>query len=271
MDDAFAWVIQTRGGYITGENDYPYVSGAGQVPSCSASGTPRRAQIVSYHDLPHNENDMATWMAANGPISIGVDASSWQSYTGGVLTNCVSQQVDHGVLAVGFDDNHNPPYWKVKNSWAASWGEAGYIRVQKGTNACLITTAPSSSKASRGPAPPPGPTPPTPPSPPSPSSGTFTQYVCDDFLCIDGCAGHTFQQGVCLSMTGGGSAIAQCGSVLTLNVFSSSDCSGSAQQEQQPIDSCTQDQDGTYIYNTCNNGNSQHAKSERTVRRIKKN
>jgi hypothetical protein len=30
----------------------------------------------------------------DGPISIGVDATSWQTYTGGILTDCVSSQLD---------------------------------------------------------------------------------------------------------------------------------------------------------------------------------
>ena len=80
-----------------------------------------------------------------GPLSIAVDATSFQTYTGGILTNCISQQVDHGVLAVGFDDAHNPPYWIIKNSWAASWGEDGYIRVEKGKDQCLITSYPCSA------------------------------------------------------------------------------------------------------------------------------
>eukprot|EP00331_Platyophrya_macrostoma_P022186 CAMPEP_0176445430 /NCGR_PEP_ID=MMETSP0127-20121128/23697_1 /TAXON_ID=938130 /ORGANISM="Platyophrya macrostoma, Strain WH" /LENGTH=300 /DNA_ID=CAMNT_0017831215 /DNA_START=49 /DNA_END=947 /DNA_ORIENTATION=+ len=65
-----------------------------------------------------NEDQMATWMSTNGPISIGVDATSWQTYTSGIMTNCISSQVDHGVLAVGFDNTNSPPYWIIKNSWA---------------------------------------------------------------------------------------------------------------------------------------------------------
>ena len=40
--------------------------------------------------------------------------------------------LDHGVLAVGYDDSA----WLVKNSWGASWGEKGYVRLAVGSDTC---------------------------------------------------------------------------------------------------------------------------------------
>jgi cysteine peptidase B len=146
MDNAFEWLIRNKDGLITTERNYPYVSGMGNVPQCHLSLTGHAiVRIRSYINIQQNEMVMANWLYHNGPISIGVDASSWQTYTGGILTNCKSEQVDHGVLLVGFNDNHNPPYWVIKNSWGADWGENGYIRVAKGSNQCLLTTDPCSS------------------------------------------------------------------------------------------------------------------------------
>jgi len=93
------------------------------------------------------------------------------------MTDCVSKQLDHGVLAVGFDDTYTTPYWTIKNSWTATWGEEGYIRVAKGSNQCLIDDAPCSSNV--GAVPPSPPSPPSPtetpsPSPPSPPAPTQT-------------------------------------------------------------------------------------------------
>ena len=163
-DNAFSWAIQAKGGVVVTENSYPYVSGAGQVPACQTAGLVFGAKIESYMDMPHNEGAMAAWSGANGPLSIGVAAggSVWQTYTGGIVTNCVSTQVDHGVLIVGYDLTHSIPYWIVKNSWAASWGEQGYIRLQYGTNQCQITSAASTSIIHNSSVPTPAPTVPTP-------------------------------------------------------------------------------------------------------------
>ena len=38
--------------------------------------------------------------------------------------------VDLPQVVVGFNRSNVPPFWIVRNSWGASWGEGGYIRVE---------------------------------------------------------------------------------------------------------------------------------------------
>jgi len=138
MDYAFEWLLTTRKGQIFTDASYPYVSGNGAVPSCSLTGKTVGATIVSYKDIARSETTIADYLYTNGPVAVAVDATSWQTYKSGVLTSCVASQINHAVLAVGFDDNAVPAYWIVKNSWGTTWGESGYIRVKKGSNTCLI-------------------------------------------------------------------------------------------------------------------------------------
>merc|ERR1712151_518353 len=91
--------------------------------------------------------DMAQMKAAlaNGPVSIAIEAdkSVFQSYRRGVITSRMcGTKLDHGVLAVGYGTEDGEEYFLVKNSWGASWGMEGYVKI--GTaNVCGITQQPS--------------------------------------------------------------------------------------------------------------------------------
>merc|ERR1711982_68061 len=103
-----------------------------------------------------------------GPVSIGVDASRFQTYRSGILSNCNGRQLDHGVLAVGYTSQ----YFKVKNSWGRSWGENGYIRLSTSGNQCGMLNEGIYPVVNAGPTPTPTPTPspvPTPTPSPTPS------------------------------------------------------------------------------------------------------
>jgi len=137
MDYAFTYV-EKKG--ICTEEDYPYKARNGV---CKRSCTPALARISGYVDVK-SEDDLETAVSNVGPVSVAVDANSkWQHYDSGIMSKvfCNPRQLDHGVLAVGY--NKNETYWKVKNSWGSSWGEEGYIRLEKGTDTCGIARQPS--------------------------------------------------------------------------------------------------------------------------------
>ena len=48
----------------------------------------------------------------------------------------------HTVLVVGYGKEKGVPYWLVKNSWSASWGIDGYIKLAWKGNTCGVTKNP---------------------------------------------------------------------------------------------------------------------------------
>jgi C1A family cysteine protease len=129
MDYAFTYV-EANG--ITLESEYPYTAVDG---TCSATGGDFK--ISSYVDVAAGDVDQLAAAVVNQPISIAVDANNWQLYSSGVFSDCETS-LDHGVLLVGYTAD----YWIVKNSWAESWGETGYIRLARG-NTCGLANAAS--------------------------------------------------------------------------------------------------------------------------------
>jgi len=158
MANAYDWLVSKQGGKIVTEQSYPYTSGRGSSGTCkSLSGKAVGAVISSHKMIAHDEDQMAAYMLKNGPLPIAVDAQShWQTYTGGIVSNCNGKQLDHGVMAVGYTSD----YWIVKNSWGATWGESGYIRLAYGSNQCGLNQSPTAPIASGS-----GPVPPSPPAP----------------------------------------------------------------------------------------------------------
>merc|ERR1712085_124907 len=45
---------------------------------------------------------------------------------------------NHAVQAVALVNGDEQPYWVVRNSWADSWGEDGFIRLSYGENTCYL-------------------------------------------------------------------------------------------------------------------------------------
>merc|ERR1719183_518010 len=90
-----------------------------------------------------NHQDLKKLAAAleETPVSVCVNAGSWNDYTGGVLTSSAcgsmaADEQDHCVQAVGFNSTAPTPYWIVRNSWATTWGEQGYIYLEMAKNTC---------------------------------------------------------------------------------------------------------------------------------------
>jgi len=89
-------------------------------------------------DTPSEESNMLAQIQ-DSPMSVCVDATLWQTYTGGVITasSGCGTSIDHAVQATGYNAEGN--YWIVRNSWGPTWGENGFVWVEYGSNVCGIT------------------------------------------------------------------------------------------------------------------------------------
>ena len=153
------WVVKNKI-QLRSEQEYPYrpfpnaTAGNSTVPSCSTNSsavanstvritravfTTRRGSEAKLRRLVLKHGAVVTTLATN---------AAFRNYTGGVFAGCArggktGQAPNHVVAVVGFgrDASSRKSYWLVKNSMGASWGEKGYMRLQRGVGMCGIGRA----------------------------------------------------------------------------------------------------------------------------------
>jgi len=107
---------------------YPYAGKDQTCKSCSASSI----RVSGMNKFSTSESGLTSALQSS-PASVTVKAdSTFQHYSSGVLAGSPLCDLNHAVLAVGFDGSA----FKIKNSWGTNWGESGYIRIQQGVGGC---------------------------------------------------------------------------------------------------------------------------------------
>jgi len=143
---AYDYVIAAGG--LQSNKSYPY---AAVDQNCAAQPNNTVAKISSwqYATSWYSETELQQNLVSWGPLSVCVDAASWQDYVSGVLTweECAYiNLLDHCVQLVGYGtDKTAGNYWIVRNSWGTSWGIDGYIWLEMGSDACGIAHQASSA------------------------------------------------------------------------------------------------------------------------------
>ena len=149
MDNAFQYAIDNG---MCVESDYPYTASTGSSGSCKSTCEPE-VTVKDCADVPAN-NQLALKEAVSfGPVSIAIEADTriFQSYSSGVITSSsCGTDLDHGVLIVGYgtEPETQIDYWLVKNSWSSTWGDEGYVKIERSDSTndigiCGIAAQPS--------------------------------------------------------------------------------------------------------------------------------
>jgi len=148
------------------EETYPYTAQNGICKAASCTAGIPKGGVTGFKDVAKDDTNALIDAVALGPVSVAIEAdqAAFQNYKSGVLTAACGTTLDHGVLIVGYGAQDGKDYWLVKNSWGASWGEQGYIKLERGlagAGQCGIKSD-ASYPVVQGSGPAPGPSPPTP-------------------------------------------------------------------------------------------------------------
>nr|AWU67226.1 putative cathepsin L [Crangon crangon] len=141
QQNAFQYIVDKNG--INSEEVYPYEALDG---ACRRDETHITATCEGYINIDTGDEAGMTDAIANiGPVSVSIDSThpGFSMYQSGVYYDpaCDPNLLSHAVLAVGYGEENGMKYYIVKNSWADTWGDAGYIKMARDKdNNCGIAT-----------------------------------------------------------------------------------------------------------------------------------
>ncbi|KFM28904.1 KDEL-tailed cysteine endopeptidase CEP1 [Auxenochlorella protothecoides] len=146
MDYAFDYVVKNGG--LDTEADYGYWSF--DLPCQTGKEADRHVVAIDgFEDVPKGSAAALRKALAHQPVSVAICANSaLQFYSSGVAgdeTCCT--QLNHGVLAVGYEDGPDGSaesgHWIVKNSWGEGFFRLARASLKNPNGPCSIYEAPS--------------------------------------------------------------------------------------------------------------------------------
>nr|XP_026259765.1 cathepsin S [Urocitellus parryii] len=117
MTEAFQYIIDNNG--IESEASYPYKA---------------MTKVLAYQRFLRE-----IWIGAK--LGKNLTNTALMAKSGVYYDSSCTQNVNHGVLVVGYGNSNGKDYWLVKNSWGLHFGEEGYIRMARNSkNHCGIAS-----------------------------------------------------------------------------------------------------------------------------------
>jgi C1A family cysteine protease len=125
-------------------SDYPYTATDQDCAYDASKGVVQTVPATPFAYVgQYNNTTSAQIMSALDvkvqAVSVRASSIVWQTYSEGILTDAsCGYNTNHAIAAVGY--NQEEGYYRVRNSWGASWGDGGYINVgmREGFGVCGI-------------------------------------------------------------------------------------------------------------------------------------
>ena len=108
------------------------------VEPCPDDVDGTRYTIDSWSSVGDDELSVKEALVANGPlVTVYTAYDDFYSYKSGIYHHSTGGGGGaRGMLLVGYSDSGR--YWILKNSWSASWGEDGYVRIAYDDTATMM-------------------------------------------------------------------------------------------------------------------------------------
>jgi C1A family cysteine protease len=129
------------------ESDYPYTAKDG---TCAFDASKVHKVNTGYQFVTPKSTDQLKAALVTLPVSVLIEADQdvFQFYSSGVIKANCGANLDHAVLAVGYQKVGLLEAFIVKNSWGTSWGSSGYVYIStiqtenQGQGVCGILAQP---------------------------------------------------------------------------------------------------------------------------------
>jgi C1A family cysteine protease len=120
---------------VVAESTMPYKA---MVEPCPDDVDGTRYTIDSWSSVGDDELSVKEALVANGPlVTVYTAYDDFYSYKSGIYHHSTGGGGGaRGMLLVGYSDSGR--YWILKNSWSASWGEDGYVRIAYDDTATMM-------------------------------------------------------------------------------------------------------------------------------------
>jgi len=114
------------------EESYGYLGYHGWCHKCNVGI--RANAVAGFMVVPHGSETAMMQAVIGQPVSTVIHADPLFPYANGIYDGECKGPPNHGVVLVGYGRDGKVPYWKLKNSWGAAWGEDGYFRLARGVS-----------------------------------------------------------------------------------------------------------------------------------------